>query len=82
MKRAILLAAVLVTGCAAPSISGNERGGVVTYGPRRGDQMVHGGGPHVALAMADEHCAKHGAQARATSSDTFAGVFLFDCVRN
>lgn len=79
MRKIVLLLAL--AGCtAAPELTGNANGGVVTFGTRRADEMAHGRGPNVAFRLAEDHCSRFGRSATIQQSSDMHGSVAFACV--
>jgi hypothetical protein len=65
-----IIAPLLVTAC-AESLTGNERGGIISN---------HGWSPKRSFAMAEAHCQKYGRHARSTGTNDLEAIMRFDCV--
>jgi hypothetical protein len=81
MRAMVLLAAVVLAGCAGPELAGNAEGGVVTYGTSRASQDWHGRGANVGFSMAERHCRSFGRAARVLTVDDLGGALVFECLR-
>ncbi|WP_198352341.1 hypothetical protein [Sphingomonas sp. MA1305] len=71
--RALVLIAILLTGCAPSLVGANEAGGVVGANFNMSRSK--------ALALADAHCRKYGKVARISGQNEVRNSTTFDCVR-
>lgn len=78
MKWIALALPLLAVACSAPELTGNDHGGVVTFGTRRADETFHGRGANVGFQMAQDHCARFGRSAQVTGTDA-SGTLTFAC---
>jgi len=82
MRGIPIVALLSLGGCAAaPELTGNSDGGVVTWGTRPVDEMVHGRGANVGFQMAEAHCARFGRGARVLQSVDRGAGMSFVCVQ-
>jgi hypothetical protein len=72
MRRSLAMAAALIlSACAAPSITGNELGGIVTHDADEQDE---------AFEQADRYCQHYARRARVRQVIVEASQIAFDCV--
>lgn len=72
MKVTILAAAILIAACAPRLVGGNSAGGMIHRSGSVGTDR--------AIALSEQHCAKHGKVARITNTNQLTNTWRFECV--